>query len=188
MLWPPCQISLAAVPCSVPRFRLWRKGRTWRNGDDDNLWESRKIFRRRPTMTNTDDSHRHVTPCARNTHSQIQQKLSHLVPDSCCSPRNAGSCSLRTHIGKSPMVTRSNTYSHEFSKLHSSHNLACREQLAEFQGTSIVHSHGFFLKQTTFQTRSFHGVTLSMLEDGSNIWWTPVLSLDWFPDDRPSSK
>ena len=101
--------------------------------------------------------------CARNTHSKIQEKLSHLVPDSCCSPRNAGSCSLRTHIGKSPMVTRSNTYSLEFSKLHSSHNLARREQLAEFQGTSVVHSHGFFLKQTTFQTRSFHGVTSSTL-------------------------
>ena len=70
-----------------------------------------------------------------------------------CSPRNAASCSLRTHIGKSSMVTRSSTYPLEFSKL----------QLAKFQGTSVVHSHGFYLKQKTFQTRSFHGVTSSTL-------------------------
>ena len=73
-----------------------------------------KIFRRRPTMTNT-------VSCAGNTthsilFSQVQQKLLHL---------------------------------------------------AEFQGTSVVHSHGFFLstfkEQTTFQTRSFHGVPTSSL-------------------------
>ena len=50
-----------------------------------------KIFRRRPTMTNT-DSHRVGTA-----------ELHHLVPDSIslCSPRNSAGFSLRTHIGMS---------------------------------------------------------------------------------------
>ena len=68
------------------------------------------------------------------------------------------------------------------------------EQLADCQGISIAHCHGFFSSTFSEQTDTPN----SLLpwcdleypsepddEDGANLPWTPVVSADWLPDDRP---
>jgi hypothetical protein len=86
----------------------------------------------------------------------------------------------------------------KFAKPQHSRSLAREawfyEQLAECQGISVAHCHGFFSSTFSEQTPTPD----SLLpwcdleepcdpddEDGANLPWTPVVSADWLPDDRP---
>ena len=68
------------------------------------------------------------------------------------------------------------------------------EQLDECQGISVARCHGFFSsafsEQTTTPNSLLPWCDLEYPsepddEDGANLPWTPVVSADWLPDDRP---
>ena len=142
------------------RFRLGKRGDT--NLGKRRWWRSvkekrQKIFRRRPTMTNTVAA---LSPSYRSDSLLPKEHWRFLV-------ENAYRKVAWEFTSSQPMMVLSSTLPNlEFANLHSSRSIKRKagfyEQLAESQGTSVAHRRVFF--------SSHHGVISSTRRGKSPIY------------------